>query len=45
MLLVFGLGLHLSLDELLSVRKIALPGAVVQMLAATALGAGVARDT
>jgi CPA2 family monovalent cation:H+ antiporter-2 len=42
MLLMFGVGLHLSLGELLSVRKIALPGAVVQMLAATVLGAGVA---
>jgi len=42
MLLMFGVGLHLSLDDLLSVRKIALPGAVVQMVVATALGAGVA---
>ncbi|MBT9553219.1 MAG: cation:proton antiporter, partial [Hydrogenophaga sp.] len=31
MLLMFGVGLHFSLDDLLSVRKIALPGAVVQM--------------
>ena len=42
MLLMFGVGLHFSIDDLLAVRKIALPGAVVQMLAATALGAGVA---
>jgi CPA2 family monovalent cation:H+ antiporter-2 len=42
MLLMFGVGLHLSLDDLLSVRKIALPGAVVQMAVATALGAGIA---
>jgi CPA2 family monovalent cation:H+ antiporter-2 len=42
MLLMFGVGLHLSLDDLLSVRKIALPGAIVQMVVATALGAGVA---
>jgi CPA2 family monovalent cation:H+ antiporter-2 len=42
MLLMFGVGLHLSLDDLLSVRKIALPGAVVQMSVATALGAGIA---
>jgi monovalent cation:H+ antiporter-2, CPA2 family len=42
MLLMFGVGLHFSLQDLLSVRKIALPGAVVQMLVATALGAGVA---
>ena len=42
MLLMFGVGLHFSLQDLLSVRRIALPGAVVQMVAATALGAGVA---
>jgi monovalent cation:H+ antiporter-2, CPA2 family len=42
MLLMFGVGLHFSLDDLLSVRKIALPGAVVQMAVATALGMGVA---
>lgn len=42
MLLMFGVGLHLSFDDLLSVRKIALPGAVVQMAVATALGAGIA---
>ncbi|MFZ5755286.1 MAG: YbaL family putative K(+) efflux transporter [Pseudomonadota bacterium] len=42
MLLMFGVGLHFSLDELLSVRRIALPGAVVQIVAATALGVGVA---
>src|SRR5690349_25172069 len=40
MLLMFGVGLHFSLQDLLSVRKIALPGAVVQMLVATAMGAG-----
>ena len=42
MLLMFGVGLHFSIDELLAVRKIALPGAVVQMTAATLLGMGVA---
>jgi CPA2 family monovalent cation:H+ antiporter-2 len=42
MLLMFGIGLHLSPQELLSVRKIALPGAIVQIAIATALGAGVA---
>jgi len=42
MLLMFGVGLHFSIDDLMAVRKIALPGAVVQMLVATALGAGVA---
>jgi monovalent cation:H+ antiporter-2, CPA2 family len=42
MLLMFGVGLHFSIDDLLSVRRIAVPGAVVQMLVATALGAGLA---
>jgi CPA2 family monovalent cation:H+ antiporter-2 len=41
MLLMFGVGLHFSVDDLLAVRKVALPGAVVQMLVATALGTGV----
>lgn len=40
MLLMFGVGLHFSLKDLLSVRKIAVPGAVVQIAAATAMGAG-----
>ena len=42
MLLMFGVGLHFSIDDLLAVRKIALPGAIVQIVVATALGAGVA---
>src|SRR5205085_813938 len=42
MLLMFGVGLHFSLDDLLAVRKIALPGALVQMVAATAMGTGLA---
>jgi CPA2 family monovalent cation:H+ antiporter-2 len=42
MLLMFGVGLHFSVADLLAVRKIALPGAVVQMAVATALGAGLA---
>ena len=41
MLLMFGVGLHFSLGDLMSVRKIALPGAVVQMAVATALGMSV----
>jgi monovalent cation:H+ antiporter-2, CPA2 family len=41
MLLMFGVGLHFSVGDLLAVRKIALPGAIVQMLVATALGTGV----
>lgn len=42
MLLMFGVGLHFSLDDLLRVRKIALPGAILQIIVATALGASVA---
>src|SRR5262245_3549180 len=39
-LLLFGVGLHFELTELLAVRKVALPGALVQIAAATALGLG-----
>lgn len=42
MLLMFGVGLHFSLDDLLAVRKIALPGALVQMVVATLLGGALA---
>jgi K+:H+ antiporter len=42
MLLMFGVGLHFSLDELLAVRRIALPGAIVQIAVATLLGTAVA---
>ncbi|CAN7526857.1 Kef family K(+) transporter [Variovorax sp. LjRoot84] len=42
MLLMFGVGLHFSLDDLLAVRKIALPGAIVQMAVATLLGGALA---
>lgn len=42
MLLMFGVGLHFSLDDLLSVKRIALPGALVQIAVATALGTGLA---
>jgi monovalent cation:H+ antiporter-2, CPA2 family len=38
MLMMFGVGLHFSFEDLLAVRRIALPGAVVQIGAATALG-------
>ncbi|MEK1887619.1 MAG: YbaL family putative K(+) efflux transporter [Phyllobacterium sp.] len=41
-LLMFGVGLHFSLKDLLSVRAIAIPGAVVQIVVATILGAGLA---
>lgn len=42
MLLMFGVGLHFSLNDLLAVRKIAVPGAIVQIAVATALGMAVA---
>jgi CPA2 family monovalent cation:H+ antiporter-2 len=42
MLLMFGVGLHFSLEDLLAVRRIAVPGALAQMSAASALGAAVA---
>jgi CPA2 family monovalent cation:H+ antiporter-2 len=42
MLLMFGVGLHFSLGDLLAVRRIAIPGAIVQMAAATAMGVGAA---
>jgi CPA2 family monovalent cation:H+ antiporter-2 len=38
MLLMFGVGLHFSLDDLMAVRRIAIPGAIVQIAAAVALG-------
>ena len=37
-LLMFGVGLHFHVGELLAVRRIALPGAVVQCVSATVLG-------
>jgi CPA2 family monovalent cation:H+ antiporter-2 len=42
-LLMFGVGLQFSLEELLSVRAIAIPGALVQIVVTTALGVGLAR--
>ncbi|HEY9107093.1 MAG TPA: cation:proton antiporter, partial [Roseateles sp.] len=42
MLLMFGVGLHFSVGDLMSVKGIALPGALVQMAAATAMGASLA---
>ncbi len=38
-LLMFGVGIHFSVSDLVAVRRIALPGAVVQIAAATVLGA------
>jgi K+:H+ antiporter len=42
-LLMFGVGMHFSVRDLLAVRAVAVPGAVAQIAAATALGAGLAR--
>jgi len=41
-LLMFGVGLHFSLADLMAVRRIALPGAVAQIGVATLLGMGLA---
>jgi CPA2 family monovalent cation:H+ antiporter-2 len=41
-LLMFGVGLHFSLPDLLSVRAIAVPGAIVQIIVATLMGLGLA---
>ena len=42
LLLMVGVGLHFSLNDLLAVRRIAVPGAVVQMGLATVLGMAIA---
>jgi CPA2 family monovalent cation:H+ antiporter-2 len=42
-LLMFGVGLHFSMRDLLAVKAIALPGAIVQIAVATVLGWGLAR--
>lgn len=41
-LLMFGVGLHISLKDLLSVKMIAIPGAIAQIAVATLLGMGLA---
>ncbi len=41
-LLMFGVGLHFSIADLLAVRRIAVPGALVQIAVATGLGAALA---
>jgi len=43
MLLMFGVGLHFSIQDLMSVKRIALPGAIIQMGISTALGMALAR--
>jgi CPA2 family monovalent cation:H+ antiporter-2 len=40
-LLMFGVGLHFHVEDLIAVRRVAIPGAAVQILAAAALGTGV----
>lgn len=42
MLLMFGVGLHFSVKDLMDVRRIALPGAILQIAAATGMGIGLA---
>ena len=42
MLLMFGVGLHFSIEDLMAVKRIAIPGAIVQMTIATLLGTYVA---
>jgi monovalent cation:H+ antiporter-2, CPA2 family len=42
MLMMFGVGLHFSLEDLMAVRRIAIPGAIVQIVGATVSGAAVA---
>src|SRR5215208_3799437 len=42
-LLMFGVGLHFSIADLLAVRRIAVPGAIAQIAVATGLGAVVSR--
>lgn len=42
MLMMFSVGMHFSLNDLFAVRQIALPGAIAQIIIATALGVGTA---
>ena len=42
MLLMFGVGLHFSIKDLMDVKRIALPGAILQIAVATAMGVGLA---
>ncbi|WP_180059549.1 cation:proton antiporter [Acinetobacter sp. YH12128] len=41
MFLMFGVGMHFSLNDLMQVRRIALPGAILQIAVATLLGMGI----
>ncbi|WP_221090705.1 cation:proton antiporter domain-containing protein [Deinococcus aquaedulcis] len=42
MLLMFGVGLHFSIGDLLAVRRFAVPGALLRIVAVTVLGAAAA---
>ena len=42
MLLMLGVGLHFSVSDLLAVRRLAIPGAIGQIIIATAIGIGLA---
>jgi CPA2 family monovalent cation:H+ antiporter-2 len=41
-LLMFGVGLHFSLKDLISVARVVVPGAIIQIVLATAIAAGLA---
>ena len=41
-LLMFGVGIHFSLNDLLAVRRIAVPGAILQIAVATLVGGAIA---
>jgi CPA2 family monovalent cation:H+ antiporter-2 len=40
MFLMFGVGMHFSIKDLLAVRRIAIPGAILQIAVATLMGIG-----
>ncbi|MBC7750383.1 MAG: cation:proton antiporter [Candidatus Saccharibacteria bacterium] len=40
MFLMFGVGMHFSIQDLMSVRRIAIPGAILQIAVATLMGIG-----
>lgn len=42
-LLMFGVGMHFSMGDLWAMRKVAVPGAIIQIVVATTLGVIVAR--
>ena len=44
MLMMFGVGLHFSIRDLMAVQRIAVPGAIVQIAAATGLATLIARS-